>query len=191
MEEKLNNLLNIIFKAYNINTLTNYQKRKIVFTYLANNITYDLELLNQIKNKTAKRDHKKEILDVLDNNKGICNAIAQVYMLLLEKLGIESIFICCDDSTEVYHQLNLVKEDNNFTFDDVTYAIFSEDKLERFDYTVEKANEFGHGLKKVYDMDYWIIIPPSFAHAVLGEDVTDNIDDFIEFVNNINNIKRI
>jgi len=191
MEEKLNNLLNIIFKDYNINTLTNYQKRKIVFTYLANNITYDLELLNQIKNKTAKRDHKKEILDVLDNNKGICNAIAQVYMLLLEKLGIESICICCDDSTEVYHQLNLVKENNNFTFDDVTYAIFSEDKLERFDYTVEKANEFGHGLKKVYDMDYWIIIPPSFAHAVLGEDVTDNIDDFIEFVNNINNIKRI
>ena len=191
MKEKLSNLLNIIFKDYDIGTLTNYEKRKIIFTYLSNNITYDEELLNQIKNKTAKRDPVNEILDVFNYKKGICNAIAQVYMLLLEKIGVESICICCDDSTEVYHQLNLVKENDNFTFDDVTYSIFCENKLERFDYTVEKANEFGHGLKKVYDIDYWFIIPPSYVHGILGANSDRNIEDFEKFVYNINNIKRM
>lgn len=191
MEDKLNKLLYKIFKNHNIDNMTHYEKRKTIFKYLANNISYDEDLLNKIKNKSIIREPKKEILDVLDNNKGICNSISQVYMLLLEKIGIESICICCDDSTDVYHQLNIVKDNDDFSFDDITYAIFSENKLDRFNYTVEKANEFEQGLKEVYDLGYWVIIPPSLIYASLGKPHNDDIEDFKKFVDNINDVKRI
>ena len=48
MEKKLKDTINCIFQDYN-NDLSLYEKRKMVFDYLVDNLKYDYELLDKIK----------------------------------------------------------------------------------------------------------------------------------------------
>ena len=123
---KFNDLNQKIFLSYNVNELTDYEKRKIIFNYLCDNLEYDYEYLDRLikiaKNETedTHRSPYKEVESVLINSKGICNGIAQVYRILLELNNILSLCVICDNGMEVGHQLNLVydKDHNTYSFDD-------------------------------------------------------------------------
>lgn len=186
---ELDKIFNKIFENYDLNILSDYEKRRIIFNYLSDNLSYDSDLLEQIKSKTARRNPLREIMDVLENKKGICNGIAQVYMLLLERVGIKSVCICCDDSTEVFHQLNLVKNGDGFSFDDVTNGIFSSNNETYFDYDIENAHIFGQGNRIMFDDLYWCIIEPSYVYAIISKEYKDNIAEFNNYVQSINSKK--
>ena len=140
-------------------------RRKKIFDFFINNISYDYEKLYQIRYGSIKRDRKLEIQDVLIRKKGICNSLAVVYKLLLEKANIYSMCVCVKG-----HMINLVQNDNNtFSFDDVTKGIMKKDfnnnnisiKDQKFldiiypigdiydyyNYSYKKAKKLGQGLQ--------------------------------------------
>lgn len=138
-QENINYLLDEmsfeILKNYNINELTNYEKRKIIYEYLVKNKEYDLKYFEGIlknyeinREKSFPRDLRQEFLQPLVSEKGICNGFSQIYKMLLERVGIYSLCINCRIKYKdqfVGHQLNLVynEQTNEFSFDDVTYGI--------------------------------------------------------------------
>lgn len=194
---KLESALNTIFYNYNLNELSEYEKRRIVFTYLCENLAYDYLLLKEIKDsnegkKRIIRNPYYELLDVFDNHKGICNAISQYYKLLLEKLGIKSYCVICDDGTSVNHQLNLVYDtlNNSFSFDDVTSVIVNRGTIdEYFDYNLEFANSVNQGNKVILDNEKWVILPEEYVNYLIGREFS--IFPTIENLpNNIRAIKQ-
>jgi len=192
VDVKIDNLLEKIFNGYDLNVLSNYEKRRIIFNYLSNNLSYDKNLLEQIKNKTAARSAFNEIMSVLDNKIGICNGIAQVYMLLLKKVGIKSVCICCDDSTEVSHQLNLVKGENGFSFDDVTNGILKSNKEDYFDYDLDAAHAFEQGNRTMFDDSYWFMITYEYVCCAAKKEYKNNDDvdsEFYDYVESLNSKK--
>lgn len=178
--------VNIIFKDYNISELSDYEKRKIIFEYLCSNISYDYDLLEKIKNfnlykKPVVRELYLELENVIYNNKGICNAISQYYKLLLEKVGVKALCVVCDDSTDVFHQLNVVydKENDSYSFDDVTSVIVNRGTVEKFfDYDIEMASTYNQGNRKVYDDNYWVVMPDNNLNFLVGRKLTDEDDNF-------------
>jgi len=194
-----------IFKDVKINNLDDYTKRKMIFEYLCNNIKYDYNLLERIKihelNPIYKiqRELYLEIESVLKSKMGICNAIAQVYKLLLEKVGIYSLCAICDDGTKVKHQLNLVynEEDNSFSFDDVTSVIVNRGEVDDFfDYDLEDANKFNQGCRNIYENENWVLLPTSYIYSLVGKkdsqyrkhDIEKN--DIIKLPENISSLKK-
>ena len=158
-----------IFKNEDINILTDYEKRKMIFEYLTENISYDYEKLENIRNiklgniKRINRDLKNELINIILSKKGICNSISQYYKLLLEQVGIDSYCVVCDDGTEVNHQLNIIKDNitGNYSFDDVTSVVVKRGtKEDFFDYDIEEANNHQQGLRntEVYETP-WVVIP--------------------------------
>lgn len=174
---QLNMLYNKIFDGINIEKIGYYEKRKIIFEYLCNNIQYDYDLLEKIKLNQVNTNYKiprqpyLEIESVLTNNKGICNAIAQVYKLLLEKVGIYSLCVICDDGTDVKHQLNLVYDEDNdsFSFDDITSIIVNRGSVDDFfDYDMEDANKNNQGNRVIYGKEYWVFLPTQYIYLLIG-----------------------
>lgn len=158
--------------------LNEFEKRKKIFDYLTNNIKYDFDLYEKIKNRKKdelplKRDFYDEIMNVLkkDSRKGICNSIAQVYKLILEYAGIYSICTVCDYNSDVAHQINLVKNGDNYSFDDITSAIIDKDSKEKyFNYDLEDAYNIKQGTKNIVkNMNFYgiqsVII---YFHSKLG-----------------------
>jgi len=194
----LHDTLNKIFKNYDIILLSNYEKRKIVFEYLCNNLSYDYDLLDKIRdfniNKTPIcRELYLELESVIYYQKGICNAISQYYKLLLEELGIKALCVICDDNTLVNHQLNLVYDDINdsFSFDDITSVIVGRGSMEEFfDYDISFANSVNQGNKAIIDDDYWLILPNDYINFLIGR---NNVveDDLLVFPKNIISLKGV
>lgn len=175
--EELNKIIFEVFKGININELDFYTKRKMIFEYLCNNVAYDYELLGKIKanqldhNIRVSRSNYLEIESVLQNRKGVCNAIAQVYKLLLEKVGIYSLCVICDDSTDVKHQLNLVYDEelDSFSFDDITSVIVNRGTLDDFfDYDLEDAIKNKQGTKIAANDRHWLILPTNVVYYFVG-----------------------
>ena len=185
IENNLTRTINIIFKDYDINNLSPYEKRAIIFEYLTNNLSYDYELLQEIKNFKTKqikvsRDSIQELNNVIYHKKGICNAISQYYKLLLEKVGIKSHCIICDDGTEVAHQLNLVYNDetDTYSFDDITSVIVKKgSSYDYFDYDLKFASSINQGNKKVMGNQNYLILPESYINYLVKRDnsLTDTI----------------
>lgn len=165
-----------IFSDCDITLLSSYQKRKMIFEYLCNNLSYDYDLLERIRdfnlNKTPiVRELYLELENAMFNKKGICNAISQYYKLLLEEIGIKAFCVVCDDGTSVNHQLNLVfnEESGNYSFDDVTSVIVGRGSItDYFDYDLEFANSINQGNKPVFENDYWVIIPEDYIDFLVG-----------------------
>ena len=170
-EEQINNLLDKILEEIKIdNNLTKYENRKQIYNHLIKTKLYDYEyfegILKNYHEKDVKkrfaRNPKKEFLSPLITNKGICNGFAQIYKLLLEKVGIYSICINCmikHGNEFVGHQLNLVydEESNTFSFDDVTFGIIKHTN-EYFDYDNPEELEEMQGLKPIYKDIKWMIL---------------------------------
>ena len=182
INNKLDEMLILAFKDYNLEELASMQKRNIIFNYLTNNLKYDYQILEGIKsnyenkNNKVARDLSGEVMSVIYEKKGICNAISQVYKLLLEKIGIYSMCICCNDSTTVPHQLNLVynKEENAFSFDDITSVIVGRGTNEDFfNYDIDDANKLGQGNKDVSKGQKWLALPTEMVYFLVGRKDND------------------
>ena len=148
--------------------MTKFEKRKQIYNYLISNKKYDYEyfqgILSNYEKKWKKfpRNPKKEFISPLITNKGICNGFAQIYKLLLEKIGIYSICINCMIKYEnkfVGHQLNLVydEEAKTYSFDDVTFGIIKK-STDYFNYDNPKEKEEQQGIIPIYDDIKWLII---------------------------------
>ena len=144
----LNELYNQIFPENKRIDL--FIKRNMIFDFLIKNLTFDQELYEQIKLGKLVRNPTTEILNLLINKTGVASAISYVYKMLLEKAGIYSICLICDDLTEVPHQLNLVKIGNSYSFDDITSVIAGKgEKNKYFNYDLEDAHNNGQGLNEI------------------------------------------
>lgn len=175
IEESVDNAIEEIFEFEPIHTLSDYERRKIIFEHLTKTITYDFAKLEELKdaalNRTpVRRNPTEELLSVVDFNHGICNAISQYYKLLLERIGIDAHCVVVDDGTEINHQMVLVhnKETDTYSFDDVTSVIVDRGTSEDyFDYDVEKANALGQGNKKIYEERKFVILPEEYINFVV------------------------
>lgn len=171
-----------IFYDYNISELSSYEKRKIIFDYLCDNLEYDWDLYESILEFTKQklgthkpvrvfqRDSKKELHNAIFQGKGICNTIAQYYKLLLQHMNIYSVQICCDDNTDVKHALNLVydEEHNTYSFDDITSVIVHLGTKEQFfDYDIEDAKQMEQGRRQIRDNKYWYIISSIYINYLV------------------------
>jgi hypothetical protein len=175
-------LFETIFLNYDINELSNLEKRTIIYDYLVNGVSYNYELLEGRKNRRPV-DNNGEIVEVFTKQLGICSSISQVYKLLLEKVGIESICFCCNDGTEIYHQVLLVKDGNNYSFDDITGVIVGRGSVKDF---------FGYDLKKASNLNQtnFFGLPSEMIDAMIRRDsktYNDEVyeDGFIKLPNNI------
>jgi len=196
IKKKLQITLEEIFYNYDFQNLSNYEKRKIIFDFLCDNISYDYELLNNIREfhtskKQVSRNTFLELSSVINKKIGICNAISQYYKLLLEEVGIISYCVICDDGTQVKHQLNLVYDDyhRTYSFDDVTSVIVKRGTNEEyFDYDLETANSFNQGNAEVFKDKKWFILPEEYINFLIGRDRKS--DRRLEVLpNNISSIK--
>lgn len=184
-----------IFNGYDIDILSDFEKRKIIFEYLSNNISYDFELLDAIRefhiNRTpVARDSYLELDSVIFESKGICNGISQYYKLLLEKIGVKSICVICDDGTPVKHQLTLVynEETDSYSFDDVVSVIVGRGTIDDyFDYDMQTANLHNQGNRFVHNDKKWFILPDSFIYFLIGRDIKNaiNIEDMPENIRSV------
>lgn len=178
IQTKIKEKIKQIFFCYDMDKLSLYEKRKIVFEYLCNNLSYDFKLLEKIKYNVSNfpkipRNPYTELKSVFDNNIGVCNAISQYYKLLLEEIGISSYCVVCDDGTNVNHQLVVVEnaEDDSYSFDDITSVIVDRGtKEEFFDYDLEFANSHNQGNKCISDEEKWVILPEEYIDFLVGRD---------------------
>lgn len=194
---ELINLINKIFYNYDINDLSYYEKRKMIFEYLIENLSYDYQLLEEIKNAKINkigisRNPIKELNSVIDSKKGICNAISQYYKLLLEIVGIKSYCVICDDATEVNHQLNLVYDSDNdsYSFDDITSVIVGRGTIEDyFDYDLQFANSINQGNKNIMNDQSFVVLPEDYINYLVNREIS--LSETLERLpNNISSIKN-
>lgn len=184
IKSKIEEDIKKIFGDMDISSLSDYEKRNMIFDYLSSNIQYDWILYSKILyNKIRKntppiklnRNYKEEFENVVTNHIGVCLAISMYYKELLSIIGIKSIVIGTDDGTPVSHVLNLVydEERKTYSFDDVTSKITRKRSKEKtFDYDLEDANDMKQGLRPIiekYDIN-WIplgnITPRDFQNII-------------------------
>ena len=178
IQTKIKEKIKQIFFGYDMDKLSLYEKRKIVFEYLCSTLSYDFKLLEKIKYNVSNfpkipRNPYTELKSVFDNNIGVCNAISQYYKLLLEEIDIISYCVVCDDGTNVNHQLVVVEniDDSSFSFDDITSVIVGRGtKEEFFDYDLEFANSHNQGNKCISDEEKWVILPEEYIDFLVGRD---------------------
>lgn len=197
ISNKLDYEISKIFQSYNLDTLSQFEKRKIIFDYCVNEIKYDKQKLLEIKfQKTnpyfkIERNPYFELESVINNKIGICNAISQYYKLLLEKVSIYSCCINCiiyHDNEKLGHQLNLVyNSDKTFSFDDVTLAILEkEDNYFNFDMNDAKNKKEKYGIEPIYDNNKWMILNEEYINLIIGRN-KEEIKN--ELTSNYRNIK--
>lgn len=192
--EEYKNLIIDMYKKIDIKIDDNsYKKRKEIYNFMIDNIKYDYVSLYNYRFKNIRKKRSLEIQDVLINYRGICNALAVVYKLLLEEAGIYSMCICIKN-----HMLNLVQNENNtFSFDDVTKGIMTIDfknnnipikdkqfidmiqpkstTFDFFDYSLKNAEEYGQGKEpfkhKYLDKElYWLPISTiDYAYKLINK----------------------
>ena len=175
IENELNETIGIIFSDEDIMNLSSYEIRQKIFNYLTHSLSYDYEALEKIKStaeggKRFTRNAQVEFQNVVFNKIGICNAISQFYKLLLEKVGIKSYCVICDDGTSVGHQLNLVYDDANdcYSFDDVTSVIVGRgSEQDYFDYDLESAHLFGQGNRNILNDEYYLFLWEDYINFVV------------------------
>lgn len=178
IEHRLTDVINTIFKDKNLVEMPKQEKRQEIFSYLCDNLTYDLGLLEKIvENEVGKtrnrRDPVEELHDAVFNNHGICSSISQFYKLLLEQVGVKSYCVVCDNGMEVPHQLSLVYDDESktYSFDDITSVIVKlGSKQDFFGYDVETARLKNQGNKPVLDGDNYIVLPEDYIDFLVNRE---------------------
>lgn len=179
VSKQIDIVLDKIFKNEEYKKNNSYKNRKTIFEYLKDEVKHDNHLFNKIQKGKTNRNITKEIFSVIENNIGISNGIAQVYKLLLDRVGIYSMVVFCnvnygkdnvgslikfvENPNEMKavkkflkendkrginvddHMFNLVQnEDGTFSFDDITFAVVSKEKANKFfDYDIIRAYELG------------------------------------------------
>ena len=197
ISDSVDDAIEEIFKFQPIHSLSDYERRKIIFEYLTETVEYDFDQLDiikkgQIDKKRPSRNPTQELLSVINANLGICNGISQYYKLLLERIGIKSHCVVCDDGTEVNHQIVLVynQDTDTYSFDDVTGVVVGRGtKEEYFDYDVSQANRFGQGNKRIYEDREFVVLPEEYINFVVKR--TQSPTTTIEYLpTNIKSLKQ-
>ena len=197
ISDSVDDAIEEIFKFHPIHSLSDYERRRIIFEYLTETLEYDFDQLDiikkgQIDKKRPSRNPTQELLSVINANLGICNGISQYYKLLLERIGIKSHCVVCDDGTEVNHQIVLVynQDTDTYSFDDVTGVVVGRGtKEEYFDYDVSQANRFGQGNKRIYEDRKFVILPEEYINFVVKR--TQSPTTTIEYLpTNIKSLKQ-
>lgn len=197
ISDSVDDTIEEIFKFHPIHSLSDYERRKIIFEYLTETVEYDFDQLDiikkgQIDKKRPSRNPTQELMSVINANLGICNGISQYYKLLLERIGIKSHCVVCDDGTEVNHQILLVynQDTDTYSFDDVTGVVVGRGtKEEYFDYDISQANRFGQGNKRIYEDRKFVILPEEYINFVVKR--TQNLTQTIEYLpTNIKSLKQ-
>ena len=180
LENKLQSKIKEIFKDYELDELSNYQKREIIFDYLYNTLSYNYELLEKIKTSKKRegtrlvREPFLELKDVIDTNIGICNSISQYYKLLLEQLDIKAYCVICDDGTSVKHEIVLVYDEDSdiYSFDDITSVIVKRGNKDTFfDYDVEVANRENQGTKEILEDNKFVVLDEDYIDMIVGRKI--------------------
>lgn len=197
ISDSVDDAIEEIFKFHPIHSLSDYERRKIIFEYLTETVEYDFDQLDiikkgQIDKKRPSRNPTQELMSVINANLGICNGISQYYKLLLERIGIKSHCVVCDDGTEVNHQIVLVynQDTDTYSFDDVTGVVVGRGtKEEYFDYDVSQANRFGQGNKRIYEDREFVVLPEEYINFVVKR--TQSPTTTIEYLpTNIKSLKQ-
>ena len=181
IDQMLNKRIQDIFQDKDFGNLSEYEKRNLIFEHVCRNGKYNYRLLDAIKDGMAKRNLYAELCAAINEEEAICNALAGYYKLLLDKIGIYSVCICCNDGTNVPHQLNLVRNaDGTYSFDDVTSVIVKRGKIDDFfDYDIEDAKSLGQGKQFIEGTDeYWIII--SSIYYLIKRDMSQYLEYNVE-----------
>lgn len=179
LKEKLESINDEIFYSYNTNELSDYEKRRKIFDYLCDNLSYDYLYLNKIISISNKqttdysRNPYEEVENVIYNKVGVCNGIAQTYRILLELNNIYSLCVNCDNGMEVSHQLNLVYDKTHYTysFDDITSVLIGIDSKDNlFDYDKEYASSINQGNKNIMNEEdgEWMFLTALYLDTLLG-----------------------
>ncbi len=180
LENKLQSKIKEIFKDYELDELSNYQKREIIFDYLYNTLSYNYELLEKIKTSKKRegtrlvREPFLELKDVIDTNIGICNSISQYYKLLLEQLDIKAYCVICDDGTSIKHEIVLVYDEDSdiYSFDDITSVIVKRGNKDTFfDYDVEVANRENQGTKEILEDNKFVVLDEDYIDMIVGRKI--------------------
>ena len=196
MDQKIEQDINLIFNNYDINKLSNMEKRKMVFDYLVDHLKYNDSLFKRIAAsklgliERTSRNTPQELYDAVFTNVGICNSISQYYKLILEKLGIPSYYVVCtcvedlakhqDELKEfsytisgdvsVGHALTVNYDDDtkSYGIDDLTLAVINKDKDNYFNYDISKAHFLKQGLTDILPNIKWHIIDEAYIDMISG-----------------------
>lgn len=178
-EKRIDEILREIFKNEDFNNLTTYEKRKKIYDYLYNTLSFDF---NELYNNS--KDVDKQIKDVLYNQKGICNSIIYVYKIILEKVDVYSMVLFCKDEKDDHTILLVENGDGTFSFDDLSITIRSKNKhiikaiqKERFDYDLEDSAEINQGINKVFEDYKYLMIPSEDINHFFGKD-----DNYFKYI---------
>lgn len=163
--------LNEIFKYEDYHSLSLYERRKKIYDYLYNSLEFDFEELNN-----NSRDIRKQIKDVLFNNKGICNSIIYAYKIMLEQVGVYSMVLFCKDEDDD-HTIALVDNgDGTLSFDDISIAIYSKkskginaSQEDRFDYDLEEAKGMQQGINRISGSEKYLLFPSEAVNNLFGK----------------------
>jgi len=105
--------------------LGEYDKALAVFEYLVNNLDYDSVTLDKTGNDSdygmKKPDDMRTVYGALKGKKVVCAGYAAAAKYLLEKLGMECIYVTGFGEGEA-HGWNLVKIDGDYYYMDITWA---------------------------------------------------------------------
>ncbi len=147
IEELCEKTLREIFPS-GFNKFEPMERTKIIYNYIVNNFTYDNDLLEKRKQKHMI-DLFDECIFLFEKKYGICSTIPEIYKLMLEKIGVKSETVICDDNSEVFHKLNIIldEEKNTWFFSDATRGIFAEKKDDDFAYGSERVKTINQKIK--------------------------------------------
>lgn len=163
-----------IFAEVEVDSMSQYQKRQAIFSYLCDSVQYDFSLLDKIAENERitegrlrnRRSPVEELHKAVFDNVGICSSISQYYKLLLEQVGISSYCVVCDNGMPVKHQIAMVYDEssNSYSFDDITSVIVGlGNKSDFFDYDISKANRNGQGKAPVIDNQNFVILAEEYV----------------------------
>lgn len=174
----INNKLNEIFENTDYHNLSLYERRKKVYDYLYNSLSFDFDELED-----NSKDVDKQLRDVLFNNKGICNSISYVYKIMLEKAGVYSMVLFCKDEDDDHTIVLVDNGDGTLSFDDVSIAVYSKtktgimtDKESRFDYDFEDAKAMQQGINDINEKEKYLIFQSKVVNYLFGKDDDDFMD---------------
>jgi hypothetical protein len=185
IDQLFNDMIEEIFKEEDINKLSKFEMRKIIYNYLVNNKQYDHEYMEGIysnyHNRTNKnkfsRNLMQEFMHPLITEKGVCNGFAQIYKVLLEKIGVYAMCLNCAvefNNEYVGHQLNLVYDDefDTYNFDDITFGIQNNTTEEYFNYENPEEKTQGIGPLTTFDSKEikWAVVGDEYVNLYMKRD---------------------
>jgi len=178
LEEGINEIIYNVFNDYDLDKLTDIEKRFLIFKYFTETLQYDHQVFQNKINGISGINPVETLINTIKYKTGVCNSFVMLYKFVLEKLGINAIACICNyDNISNQHKTILVKDklSNTYSFDDITMVILKEETLESaFGYDLETAKNlktpqreiFGNP-SKLFDMFYKSNLTSDFTDEII------------------------